>query len=414
MLDGMQLQPVQSVRREKLPQLDVLRGICAVMVALHHAEFRSPLRELNVVLNGALFVDFFFVLSGFIIAYNYENLASLPQLGRFMGLRFARVYPLHVVMLFVFLLYECLQWLIVRMLHIPLSTAPFGDNDAVAFVLNLTLLNGVGLRELSFNVPSWSISAEFWTYLLFGLTVTSVSSLTSSKEGRGKLHAWLFGGLALASLAVLTLVNPTPNLQHAEHFALPRCIFSFFLGALLCSLMPARPPAVEGAQPAVRSRLGGALQLAAMALALIAVSLPTPGHNGGPIELAAPFAFLLVIGVFARFPNTGVVSALTNGPCIWLGTVSYSIYMVHMIVLLPFEAFLRIVLHAPKTEQYGIEIDPLLGTGLSVVYVACVLVLASFTYRFIEAPGREWGRELLRSRRDRPRVQSAAPEYIKE
>lgn len=399
----------QSVRREKLPQLDALRGICALMVALNHAEFQSPFRSLSLIRNGALFVDFFFVLSGFIIAYNYQNLSTVPQLGRFMGLRLARVYPLHFVMLIGFLLYECFQWAVATGMHLTLSTPPFSESDSHGFILNLLLLNGVGLRPLSFNVPAWSISTEFWTYLLFGLT-------TITFAGRTRLQGYVFSAIALAALTILLFVNPEPSLTHDFRFFFPRCVFSFFMGAVLCLVLPARRPlpASELKTAATSSTAGTSWQIVALVMAVIAVSVPGRGSRSAEaLEFAAPFVFTFVIAVFARFPDTSVVRWLTRPALVWLGTVSYSIYMVHMLVLLPFEATLRMGFHLPKTSS-GIMIHPALGALVSVVYVACVLLLASITYRFVEAPGRDWGRELLTRRRHAARVRTATSGYMKE
>lgn len=365
--------------REKLPQLDALRGICAVMVALHHVEFQWPLRMTGLMRHGALFVDFFFVLSGFIIAYNYERIRTAPELGRFMWLRFARVYPLHLVMLLVFLGYETAQWWIIQHQQLQLQSPPFSDNDAAGFLMNLTLLNGVGLRPLSFNVPAWSISTEFWTYLMFGVIALACA-------GRPRLRRWTYLGVVVLSLVFLVAGREQPRLTEDYPYFLPRCVLGFFLGAVLFTFWRDRQPGPSrGLMPVM-------CQLFALALAVAIVIYAGPDRL--ELEFAAPFTFMLTIAVFARFPDTLLVRLLTRKPLIWMGTVSYSIYMVHMIVLFAIEAVLRFGLHAATTDL-GIEIGPASGTALVVLYVACVLALASLTYRFVEAPARKLGRELL-------------------
>ncbi|MEY4576939.1 MAG: hypothetical protein RL701_1642 [Pseudomonadota bacterium] len=396
---------VRDRRREKLPQLDVLRGICAIFVALNHTEFQAPLIRLSFFRNSALFVDFFFVLSGFIMTYNYERLATLPELGRFMALRFARVYPLHLVMLFVFLGYETLQWFVSHVLHVPLHTPPFSENTASGFLLNLLLLNGVGLRPLTFNIPSWSISTEFWTYLLFGLVLVTFA-------GRHKLHVWLYTAIAVAALAVLLLANPDPSLTRNWEFFLPRCVFGFFLGAMLCSAlapMLARRSEQElplaPASPSTPNSVAGFLwQMSSMAIVAVVVTYAVPANHA--IEFAAPFAFVVVIASFVVFPNTLCVRWLTRDSLLWIGKVSYSIYMVHMIVLFVIEAVLRYVLHAPTTAR-GLETSQLVGFVSVVTYLCSVLGVAALTYRFVEDPGRQLGRDLLKRRSTASRVQTA-------
>jgi peptidoglycan/LPS O-acetylase OafA/YrhL len=380
----MHATPQQLDTREKMPQLDALRGICALMVALHHIEFQWPCRMTGLMRHGALFVDFFFVLSGFIIAYNYKRIATGAELGRFMWLRFMRVYPLHVLMLLVFLAYETAQWLVVQRQHLALGSAPFSDNDSAGFLLNLTLLNGVGLRGLSFNIPAWSISTEFWTYLLFG-------SIVLACAGREQLRNWLFAAIALAAFAVLCLGNPEPSLTYDYRFFLPRCVLGFFLGALLLSWLDLRgkPTRLHG----MSATLAQVMSLS-VAVAIVVAAWPAARE----LELAAPFAFVFVVGAFARFPETPLARFLVRRPLVWIGRVSYSIYMVHMIVLLAIEAFLRYGLRR-HTEPLGIAISPAFGLALVPVYLACVLGAAALTYRFVEAPARAFGRELLQARR---------------
>lgn len=87
--------------------LDSLRGICALLVCLFHFRANSPLISMAFVRGSWLFVDFFFVLSGFVIAANYrQRLINGGFLRGFVILRFGRVYPLHLVMLLAYIAME--------------------------------------------------------------------------------------------------------------------------------------------------------------------------------------------------------------------------------------------------------------------------------------------------------------------
>src|ERR1035441_4440765 len=72
--------------KPRLEALDSLRGISALMVVLYHSSFPNFVHDLPVVRSSYLFVDFFFVLSGFIMYYNYKSLAGSREFGRFIGL----------------------------------------------------------------------------------------------------------------------------------------------------------------------------------------------------------------------------------------------------------------------------------------------------------------------------------------
>src|SRR5882757_7822109 len=90
--------------------LDGWRGVCACLVVLFHFHGHSPVYSSALVRNSYLFVDFFFVLSGFVIAWNYATkLDTWPGVKRFLILRLGRVYPLHLFMLLCFVAYETLR-----------------------------------------------------------------------------------------------------------------------------------------------------------------------------------------------------------------------------------------------------------------------------------------------------------------
>jgi peptidoglycan/LPS O-acetylase OafA/YrhL len=374
----------------KLPQLDVLRGMCALLVVFYHVLFQHPGHDFGVFRHAALFVDFFFVLSGFIMFHTYGNMSSGQEFKRFIGLRLFRTYPLHLVMIFVFLAYETLQYLLVELYNFPTHTPPFSDNNGATLVLNLLLLNGVGLNDLTFNTPSWSISTEFWAYIVFGLCMISVA------QQRGRLL--VFTAIGIGALGFLA-VQPEPSLSvHWERF-FPRCLFGFFVGAVLRGVMdvPRSAPAAHAGQPV--------LQLAGMALSVWLVAAASGDLLW--IELLAPFAFALVIASFVAWPETRVVRALINAPLLWLGKVSYSIYMVHQFVLLMVEAFMKLVLKAPVQDEL-LMVGNTFGFFALLFSLGLVLCVAAFTYRFVEEPARRIGRTWLDHAAPSPRETRSA------
>src|SRR6266498_3136223 len=119
--------------------LDGWRGVCACFVVLFHFHGYSPIYSSPLVRHSYLFVDFFFVLSGFVIAWNYaERLGSWPEVRRFLLLRLGRVYPLHVFMLFCFLAYETAK-LVNGLGQAPAPVTFSGETRPGAVVSNLFL-----------------------------------------------------------------------------------------------------------------------------------------------------------------------------------------------------------------------------------------------------------------------------------
>jgi peptidoglycan/LPS O-acetylase OafA/YrhL len=103
--------------------------------------------------HGELLVDFFFVLSGFVLARAYWNDRRSATFANNVRDRIARMYPLHFATLCAV---GVMQWILVDRLSSPPFVYLF--NDTYDFVLNLLLLNRTGLeRGFSFNGPSWSI-----------------------------------------------------------------------------------------------------------------------------------------------------------------------------------------------------------------------------------------------------------------
>src|SRR5258708_26387972 len=99
-----------EVSRHRFEVLDSWRGLSATLVALFHLQAHSHFYELSLLRHSYLFVDFFFVLSGFVITANYRTrLVSGFSFWHFMLLRFGRLYPLHFATFVAFILLESVR-----------------------------------------------------------------------------------------------------------------------------------------------------------------------------------------------------------------------------------------------------------------------------------------------------------------
>ena len=100
------------MKQKKILALESLRGFAALSVALLHFNTGSYFNN-GFTNNAWLMVDFFFVLSGFVIAFNYiDRIYSLPELLTFQKKRFWRLYPLHLVTLFLFTGIEIAKYIV--------------------------------------------------------------------------------------------------------------------------------------------------------------------------------------------------------------------------------------------------------------------------------------------------------------
>jgi peptidoglycan/LPS O-acetylase OafA/YrhL len=388
----------ELVHREKahvLP-LDSIRGVAATSVVIHHLLLMPTFLAAfphNAWINCSFFrsawllVDLFFVLSGIVMSLGYvDGDFGRFSLREFMVRRLARVYPLHIVMLIANLLFRLLRIGLVTAGVVVAAPAAFEVNNAYSFVLNVFLLHSMGFIDyLSWNAPSWSISVEFYTYLVFGLIVLLAQRMRSL--------LWFYvlcGLLVVGSFLFIVLVLDKRSLGLQTDFGILRCFVSFFLGVLTVKVvhcLPRKPgPALQGL-----------LQLVAMIASIALVSL---AETNPAITFLAPLTFAIFLGSLLAFPDALLVPRiLVARPLVWLGRRSYSIYMVHALVVLFAEYFVRALGPRPIAALDSIWAG-LPATLNLVVSLAAVLVVSHFSYLYIEVLGGKLLRNALGSRPD--------------
>lgn len=350
----------------KYASLESLRGVAALAVVLFHSGFvvesRGPVLE-----NASLFVDFFFVLSGFVMAHAYQSrIAQGFGLRDFVVLRLGRLYPLHVfcVLLWVAYVLAMMPWRDPAVTHHLHGVLP-----------HLLMLNSVGLQpQLSLNYPAWSVGAEFWGCLIFFALAAGL---------RRRLTAGVAMAAGLLCYGVL-IAQGEGTLQRTHDLGLLRCLGGFFLGVALH---------LARAHMALRPQGTGA-EAMACALAVFMLAQP-PGSVA--IEIATIAAFAAVVWVFAGSDGR-LTQVLTTRVPAFLGRVSYSIYMLHALVLLILfdlayqsGAFERVVSEHPvHGKEYFLQTA--LAPLINAVAVLLVIGLAALAYRFIEDPCRRASR----------------------
>jgi peptidoglycan/LPS O-acetylase OafA/YrhL len=159
-----------------LSNLTALRGIAALLTVVYHVGMwlgvgggmLAKLDQTKLIEKLYLMVDFFFVLSGFIMCYVYgkdfADSVTGAKFRRFIGARFARVYPLHVLTLCLM----ALTFWVSAKVGLPDLPALTTENSIYSFVTNLFLLHSMNLHGwFTWVHASWSISTEWWMYMIF-------------------------------------------------------------------------------------------------------------------------------------------------------------------------------------------------------------------------------------------------------
>lgn len=304
---------------------------------------------------GFLGVDVFFLLSGFIISYNYAQ--RMPELdrrryGAFLFARFARIYPVHLVMLVA----SAVMMAVVAVRGTSQSTP---DHSVGGLIGNVLLLQALPGFEV-WNDPSWSISCEAAAYVLFPLGAALLLRLTRR------------GALALALVVVVAQLGVTMLLVSPRSSTPPmswvRIAGEFTLGCLLWAAW----------------RHGERTHWRWDVTALVAAGL-TALYLGvtprGPLSyLVVP---LLAVFVVATASTSGPVRAVLASRLMeWGGRVSYSLYLTHFLVL-----SLLIDLVPPA----GLAGAPLALRIMALVsYVLVCVAVAVVTYYVVEEPARAW------------------------
>lgn len=341
-----------------LPGLTSLRFFAAIAVVAYHfvwwlPAIGEPIPVVPLISEGHLAVDFFFVLSGFILTH--AHLRQIRTTGLevrpFLVKRLARIYPMHLATLLFFV--ALIGVLDVVGLHL-LKPERYNSEQ---FLLNLLLMQGWETRDTgAWNFPSWSVSAEWFAYLLFPV----LSSLIVLRLAR--LRAELLVAAALAFLvacwAAAPLLLRTDFFDLHSNFGYVRILPEFLLGIALYRLgTERRLAALEGrwAMPLI----GAAIFVAAL------------------LQWELPLVLLLstLILAAAETSRQGRRGWLAASGMIYLGEISYSVYMVHVPVA-------TVLLRGAIMMLGRLPVWVIPPAMLVTVAVAMV------SHRLIEVPGR--------------------------
>lgn len=368
-VDGADLAtPTTSdLSHRRLKALTSLRFFAAAVVVVHHLSGGSLSFD-----GGAHGVAFFFALSGFILAYNYQALPSWSDQRRFLINRFARLWPAHVVGIVA-------VFLVLPELFAVTSWEQIISN--LAMVQAWIPINGIAY---SINGPSWSISTEFAFYLAFLFLIQDFR-----RTWWWKLAGTLGVAISLVVLAsALRLPWSAPNLitdcSTLLYIFAPARLFEFTLGMCAAFVWRVLSPRIKEGS----ILLWTTIELAAVVL-VAWTTWATHAYLGqAPIyywivSAAITIPALMLISVMAL--QRGWISAMLSiGPMVILGEISYSIYLLHG----PIDYFI-LILHKPESAWLG--------------YAACIasiLVASLLTWLLVEGPARKLIRSFGRGRKD--------------
>ncbi|MVM37340.1 acyltransferase family protein [Spirosoma sp. HMF3257] len=333
--------------------VDTFRGMAAIMVILFHLQHLTVLSGIAFIAKSDIFVDFFFVLSGFVITYsNYDKITNLQSIKPFAIKRFKRLYPLHLFTLLLVLMFELFRYGVDHYI-VKLSNPVFAeDKSFLSFLANLTLTQSLNLFDrITWNGPSWSISVEFYTYLIWAFCLVLF-----------RKNLLIICGLCF-SLIAWFIIRHNGNIIYNYDYGIVRCLYSFLVGMLTYRLSRQLSPT------------GNFLAISVSEVLLLGLTMYSVSVFTHSESWLMPFLFALVILVFSR--EKGAISKILAADRFeFLGKLSYSYYLNHMIVLNVMDLLLFKIIKLPAS---------MLGESLYIlVCLGCVHLLSVFTYRHIE------------------------------
>jgi len=369
-----------SIGAIRFEVLDALRGICALLVALFHIPIYHALKDFGAFHNLQFCVDMFFALSGFVLCHAYGSRLNHRADGlRFLKVRFARLWPLHMVMLALFVVIEISKIVFTRADgSMTLDSQPFGHgHSAFEAITNILFLQSFHLHSgLSWNGPAWSAAVEFYVSLLFAGVI-----LLFPRRRRE-----IFLALCLAGGMLLHKVSPT-TIFVSHDWGMLRAIFAFFAGCLVYELRLASHRRLE---------IPNLLE----AFCVILVIMFVLSKPSGELQYAFPLLAGIVIYTFS-FDQGLISQVLRSRPLQKIGLWSYSIYMVHTFVFQVLKMGMSFIGHKTHLELVGWHNEEkmvFLGSPdqallpALILTVVLVVPVAALPYRWIEKPAMDFAR----------------------
>jgi peptidoglycan/LPS O-acetylase OafA/YrhL len=349
----------------RLHSLDVARGVAALCVVLWHWQhfffengqlpqtFDRTAQPLYGIFapfyerGGEVPVVFFFTLSGFVFFWLYaakvaDRSCSAREFALF---RFARLYPLHLLMLVVVL--------VLQLTFVALTSHPFvfGNNDAFHFLLHLSFCSHWGFESgHSFNAPVWSVSLEVGLYAYFFLLAYL------------RMSDWKH---ILGFVAVLIGMQ-----QLGFGGRWPVALEAFLVGGLVFH-------AVSGYLRWSRRspRTDGLIVLSAVALwVAVAASGAASGLAFGPWQLYSRLLFPLTIAALVLVECSGRVGF---GRVKWVGDITYSSYLIHF----PLQLLVALV-----AMSWGLDSSVFYSPWALLLFFAILISLSLATFHYFERP----------------------------
>ena len=312
-----------------LAPLTGIRFIAAIFIFTVHVALPTQGLEVAsaVQVAGHEGMTIFFVLSGFILAWNYDRVfgerITLPGLRTYYVARIARIYPLYLAALLIAVLTVSSGGAVLRVL----ASGEFWLHAGALQTWSPDLSVAYGL-----NGPGWSIGVEFFLYALFPLLIIPFrrirhrsGALIAVAVGSVIVLALVTAAFVLAGLADLPSTDPASAHRWLYRTPLAR-VPDFVLGIAVAYLAIHQPP------PSA-ARWGRTAQVVGTAAALGFMAIPPLASSVWSLDVAHMLPFALVLIGLMWAPHTVLARALGSRAMVFLGECSFAFYLLHQTLI---------------------------------------------------------------------------------
>jgi peptidoglycan/LPS O-acetylase OafA/YrhL len=347
----------------KILPLQSLRGILCMLVVIVHFTPYEILKLHNHFLAGIAVIGFF-ILSGYVLTLNYNNkIYDIDGLKIFIKKRFLRLYPLHFFFLIIFIILEYLKYFINLNFNLEINSQIFLENNIYSALTNLLLINTLN-DYLSFNSPSWAVSAEFLSSIIFGLFLLIF-----------KKYFFYFSILIFIFFLFYFMRLELSFIQYNGLFSLYSCIACYCLGTIVYFLNE-------------KKFLNKIINNYFFQIAnLFTFILLIKSNNYLTIIILFNISFLILFLVNLEIKNH-IFAILSNKYLVYLGNISYSIYLSHYFV---YWVVTQIFRHLLKFEIINSYTDTIFIVENYSIYlikfiisIVITLVISKYLYKLIE------------------------------
>jgi peptidoglycan/LPS O-acetylase OafA/YrhL len=354
--------------------LTSVRFLLALGVVLFHYQlmWTLPPDAAGLLNRARLGVDVFFILSGFILAHVYLKGEGPPDYRRFIVARFARVYPAHAAIMLGMLV----MVLGAGLVGVGLEPGRFNAPD---FIQSMLLTQAWFPRStmVLWNGPAWSLSAEWFAYLIFPVYAWIALRLRDRPVVLIALAVTLFAVLDAGYRMAFGVILPRAEDNLGVLRILPEFLFGiglYFLGQ--------------------RLRLSSRTAIAAVILASLAMLAAMQAALDDRLIVALAGPLILSLALLAK---SGARTFLSNPVWLFAGEASYALYLVHIPLVMVWRNAMQALL--------GLDGDYRMSPLELAALLALTLAAAAVIHIAVEQPGRR----LLRRRLNRPGARAGAP-----